>query len=261
MKLARLTPRSAALAGALFIATLAVNTAEAIAYRLEDITRETLAVHWRDGQGVHAEYTYAGEFTALTADYGYRSTVYSYCTDLAVSVYLGATYQYDLVTLQGQTGLAPVWSSDGGMLNAAFLYYNNAAHAHGDQVRAAGLQLAIWEALYDSAGLNQRDGLSLTSQGPSDRFWVSHVRPEVVAAADEYLNQLGTRAFLEETGLLWLKASHADAQGMFYMPAELPSPLDLTQSVSVPDSASTAMLLLLAASAIALFRHRWRLTS
>ena len=85
------------------------------------------------------------------------------CTDFLGSLYLGNTYTYNSavsVYTPGLTGVAPVWGADSGattptlaLENAAQLFNNNVAVLTGNNTAAkAGLQLAIWDALYNTTG-------------------------------------------------------------------------------------------------------------
>jgi hypothetical protein len=90
------------------------------------------------------------------------------CTDINGSLYLGDSYSYQTpVTLfAGQTGLNPAWGGASNpsqaIQNAAWLFYQfgnltsagvtetGTASQQADAM--AGLQLAIWESLYDTQG-------------------------------------------------------------------------------------------------------------
>jgi len=112
---------------------------------------------------------------------GLPTSYVTVCTDINASVYLGQTYTYQGPTAFTKlTGVAPSWgsintpsyvSANGAsvtaaaiaMQNAAWLFYNEGGTAASGYSLAsmssvdamAGLQLAIWEALYDSTGGNQ----------------------------------------------------------------------------------------------------------
>ncbi len=83
-------------------------------------------------------------------------TLSTYCTDISGQIYIGQTYGFDLVSTLGQSGLSPRWgltsaNAQQAINNAYSLYYNNRSLSS-SPIGAAALQIAIWEALYDTGG-------------------------------------------------------------------------------------------------------------
>ena len=90
-----------------------------------------------------------GQFIMTTSSPGGQSPLYTYCTD--VDVDLASVHNYTPMSLSSAAsvgGVDPAWIS-GGIQNAAALWYANAASAVTVDEQA-GLQLAIWEALYNN---------------------------------------------------------------------------------------------------------------
>ena len=86
------------------------------------------------------------------------------CTDIEGTLYLGQSYKYDtpVTPFSGETGIAPTWGipSDGSagaeaIQNAAHLFYTygqltSTGIGLGTTTLKAALQLAVWEALYNT---------------------------------------------------------------------------------------------------------------
>ncbi len=107
------------------------------------------------------------------------------CTDLGGALYLGQTYSYDApLKFTGQQGVNPNWgvNPDDASLaiqNAAYVYYSHRSVFAGSDVSAmAGLQLAVWEALY-----NTGDAGTVTGS----RFQVSGGDAAAIADANSFL--------------------------------------------------------------------------
>jgi len=129
------------------------------------------------------------QISKVSGGAGLPSAYTTVCTDLGGSVYLGSSYGYDLDTFSGQTGIDPNWG-----LNAYTAGYNssllkieqgeaiqNAAHifytynnylTSGTPSQMAALQLAVWQAVYDTtqSGTVASIGSALSS---SARFAVT----------------------------------------------------------------------------------------
>jgi hypothetical protein len=87
------------------------------------------------------------------------NTYYTVCTDIEGVLFLGRNYGFTQPTVfSGQTGIKPTWgatSSDAAaaIQNAAHLFFTHqSVLASGSQSEKAALQLAVWEALYDTGG-------------------------------------------------------------------------------------------------------------
>lgn len=100
------------------------------------------------------------------------------CTDIEGTLYLGQSYQYNVppAPFAGETGVDPTWGAINtpaylsahtansanaaqAIQNAAYLFYNygnlTSAGMGGTTEQKAALQLAVWEALYDTAANGQ----------------------------------------------------------------------------------------------------------
>lgn len=229
-----------------------ISIVHGVEYRLDDVTREVVTAHFQDATGWHSEECYAGEFKASSSSAGVPATLYTYCLDVGMNVSLGATYRYDVSDFSTCTGLDPLWSAQGGIQNAAFLFYQNSATAHGNAVQSAGLQVAIWEALYDSTAINSRSGLSLSSAGAGSRFWVSGVPGDVLTSANNYLAELGTSSFVQYTGTVLAPAAGVKAQTLF-LPGGTPQ---TSPPVSAPDGGATWVLFGLALAGLAVTHQK-----
>jgi hypothetical protein len=104
------------------------------------------------------------------------STYLTVCTDIGGNLWLGGTYGYaEPIAFSGQSGLNPTWGAGNegstrgtpnieanaaaAIQNAAQLFYTHYTELtgvrNGNVTARAALQLAVWDALYDStAGLN-----------------------------------------------------------------------------------------------------------
>lgn len=75
---------------------------------------------------------------------------YTFCTDIGVSIKFGQTYNYDPVPfVPTPTHPNPAWTANG-IQFAAELYKSHLNEAIANPVAGTGLQLAIWEVLYDT---------------------------------------------------------------------------------------------------------------
>jgi hypothetical protein len=113
----------------------------------------------------------------------------SICTDISGTVYLGYNYGYQgPVVFQGQTGLDPTWGAGNasGLNNsvnaaaaiqaAADIFYKYGyVLTSGTTDQRAGLQLAVWAALYNTAGgatpSTSLDGSRFSVLGTSSATW------------------------------------------------------------------------------------------
>jgi hypothetical protein len=160
------------------------------------------------------------------------SPLYTYCTD--VGVYLATTYNYTPLSLSSAAsvgGVNPTWIS-GGIQNAATIWsaYSALAAADATGVKEAGLQLAIWEALYNNKSTYTAGSFFSSSNGG---FYItsSDSGNIALAASDAtaWLNNLGNLS--TASNVEWLEPNNdCGSQGLLY-----PS--------QVPEATSTLMLL------------------
>jgi hypothetical protein len=192
-----------------------------------------------------------GQFDMTTSDSGWITPLYTYCTD--VGTLLSSTHAYTPLSFTDplSTGVNPLWVS-GGIQNAAKLWYayNDAAST---AAQKAGLQLAIWEALYNSkSSYADSDFFSSANNG----FYVRSSDTGNVGSAVDYavavLNNLSTLSSAPNG--TWLapvlaNGSIGGSQGLFY---PLPPP------PSVPDAAFSLTLLGIAITALGIAGRKLR---
>jgi hypothetical protein len=152
------------------------------------------------------------QISKVSGGAGLPSAYTTVCTDLGGSVYLGSTYGYDLDTFSGQTGIDPNWglnAYDGSLTsgqllieqgkaiqNAAYLFYTyNSYLKSGTPAQMAALQLAVWQAVYDTtlSGSVASIGSTLSS---SARFAVTGGDSSAISLANTMLATLnGTGSY------------------------------------------------------------------
>lgn len=187
----------------------------------------------------------------------FGQTINTVCLDVLGTVYLGSSYDYYAKVFQGQDGLNPNWGYGNGPGNpaltpaqklVAFTAIQNAAYVFdqhksvltgGSLADKAALQLAVWEALYDTG---YSGGYSFTDV--NGRFEASHITS---SAATTALNWLTT-----DLGLLGNK-SHKQYSGDLLQPWKNGAPDTTAQemmgtlTVAVPEPSTIiagALLLL-----------------
>jgi hypothetical protein len=130
-------------------------------------------------------------------DTGVPNNYVTVCTDVGGTLYLGWTYTYDKpVAFSGQTGVSPNWGADNSFVgavdpvsaqkaiqNAAELFYTyydvlNLPNTAANISAKAALQLAVWDAIYDTDASGNLTGTRFTFSGNS------------AALATQYLNSL-----------------------------------------------------------------------
>lgn len=119
---------------------------------------------------------------------GNGSSFTSVCTDISGTLYLGNTYSYSAPTpFAGNTGLDPTWGAGNGpglvlnnlaneqaAINAAadIFYVNNSVLSGSDVNAKAGLQLAVWCALYDTSAGETASQLAAALTSTGSRFYL-----------------------------------------------------------------------------------------
>ena len=137
--------------------------------------------------GVRNVRTWAGELTWSWLDgkpAGGDQTFYSYCVDLLNNA-IDPQYNVSIKSTNGMLtdGMVP---APGAAQKAAWLFnsFASSAHASSGDAWATGLQLAIWEVLFD-------DGLSLVyNANVGNGSYVTSASPGALAAGNDYLSQL-----------------------------------------------------------------------
>jgi hypothetical protein len=188
------------------------------------------------------------------------STYTTVCTDINGSVYLGQTYQYsEPVNFSSQyTGIAPTWGADNAsglsdptsaamaIQNAAELFYKYSGGVGltglqgSDREKMAALQLAVWEALYDTTSTGNVD---LTG---TPRFQVTGGDSTAIADAAKLVADMSGN--YGRTGqLLYPDPVHASSGINHNGDGEPPQELLLDSVIPVPEPATIiagALLLL-----------------
>ncbi len=195
-----------------------------------------------------------GQFVMTTTDSGWQPTLYTYCTDVAAN--LAAQYNYTAYafTAPQATGVDPKWVS-GGIQDAAAIWYAFSASAGADPsgVKEAGLQLAIWEALYNNQATYTSSSFFNSSNGG---FYItssdSGQTASAVNDATAWLNDLSILPAAPNGD--WLAPTGLDgvicgSQGLFY-PIAPPS--------EVPEGTSTLALLGAALTTLGLASRKLR---
>jgi hypothetical protein len=181
-----------------------------------------------------------GQFIMTTSAPGWQSPLYTYCTDVGADLAMTYNYTPYAFTAPQATGVNPSWIS-GGIQNAAAIWYAYGASAGADAtgVQEAGLQLAIWEALYNNKATYTSSSFFNSSNGG---FYITSSDSGNIgtAASDAaaWLNSLGSLPAAPNGD--WLAPVNADgviggSQGLLY-PSAPPIP-------QVPEASSTLMLL------------------
>jgi len=166
--------------------------------------------------GVRNVRAWAGELTWAWLDgrpAGADQTFYSYCVDL-LNNEIDPQYNVSIKSTDGLLTDGMV-TTPGAAQKAAWLFNNFAADAHASSggALAAGLQLAIWEVLFD-------DGVSLVyNSNASNRFYVTAASADALAAGKGYLWQLGqTGSGYMSSQATWLDVPSGHGQDQITTP-------------------------------------------
>lgn len=142
---------------------------------------------------------------------GTADPFYSYCIDLLNNE---RDPQYN-VNVRSTDGMATdgMTTTAGAAQKAVWLFntYASAAHVSSTGALAAGLQLAIWDVLYDDGRYVEYDQ---TMGSASNRFYVTVASDGAKTAAQDYLNALnapGTN-YIGATSALWLDVASGQGQ-------------------------------------------------
>ena len=195
---------------------------------------------------------------------------YTVCTDVGGTIYLGSSYNFNTVSFDGQNGLNPNWgfgnygtgsvanpaNAFAAIQNAAFLFDQYGSLLSGGSLaQKVALQLAVWEALYDTGnpdGFDFGDG----------RFEISRLgnygnTAKTIALG--WLDELGGPDQTQYEGsLLQVENYHGtpniNVQEMFFHLTETPQPAIVVPEVSTI-LAGLLLLLPFGASSIRILRR------
>ncbi len=189
------------------------------------------------------------------------------CTDIGGTVYLGYQYVYsDPQVFNNQDGIRPSWGAGNGEIaldtpwadltpgqqaNASaaiqaaadIFYTHRSVLTTGSTTDKAALQLAVWEALYDTAA----NATAYSLAEGEGRFSVNSGDSAAIAEAKQWLSEVHRNAGY--TGFLLIptpEAQHSlNAQEVFYSGTPVPEPTTLIAGalLLLPFGASTLRLL------------------
>lgn len=178
------------------------------------------------GMGANEKVTVAGVriLTAYAGEIGWRSTdtdlagwdsvFYTYCVDLLQNLQSTQQVTQDVISrLPGGEGSSIAW-----------LYNSFAAAAHGNASLSAGLQLAIWNVLYDndfSVDYSSRSNGFRGNKG----FWLLSPSGGARDAANDFLSQLALAGAISGNAI-WLNTNLGQDQ-VTGGPAAVPEPATL----------------------------------
>lgn len=158
--------------------TCSMSTASAsVTYQINNGGLESFNVTI-DGSSINGALAGGIQINKISGDATMPSTYVTVCTDIGGTLYLGQNYEYvtPVTPFSGQSGVNPKWgtgSDDGSaakaIQNAAYLFYNygqvTSAGIGGTVEQKAALQLAVWEALYNTTALGGVTGTRFTVSG------------------------------------------------------------------------------------------------
>jgi hypothetical protein len=221
---------------------------------------ETFGLTW----DTHSESALAGGIT-LTRVSGSIPTFNTVCTDIGATVYLGYSYVYSSPTVFGnQDGILPSWGSGNAgipldtpwtsltsvqqanataAINAAadIFYHHQGVLTTGSTSDRAALQLAVWEALYDTTAGSTAYGLG------GGRFSVSSGDSSAISEAALWLSQVNVNA--KYAGYLLIPSPENQNgtynQEMLYNVTPVPEPTTMIAGalLLLPFGASTLRIL------------------
>lgn len=210
-------------------------------FRIDNGGLDTFGLTW----DTHSESALVGGIT-LTRVSGSIPTINSVCTDIGATVYLGQDYIYSAPTVfNNQDGILPSWGAGNAgialdkqwndpsisdvqranataAINAAadIFYHHQGVLTTGTQNEKSALQLAVWEALYDTAAGGTTYSLA------NGRFSVYAGAQSARDTAATWLSQVNTSA--KYAGYLLIPAPENQhglyAQEMFYNVTPIPEP-------------------------------------
>jgi hypothetical protein len=215
-----------------------------------DCGLETFKVTW-DGNTQNA---LAGGIL-LTHVSGSMPTLTTVCTDIGGTVYLGCNYVYsDPQVFNGKSGIQSSWGAGNAGIpfgtrltpsqqaNAAaaiqaaadILYHHSSILTSGTTTDRAALQLAVWEALYDTTAGSRTLG---------SRFMVNSGDAAAISEANTWLGQVDPSAQYAGSLLIPTPESQGslNAQEMLYNVTPVPEPTTMIAGalLLLPFGAST----------------------
>jgi len=207
-----------------------------------------------DGNSINGALAGGIQINKISGDASTPSSYVTVCTDIEGTLYLGQSYEYvtPVTPFSGQSGVKPNWGTginDGSaakaIQNAAYLFYTygqlTSTGLGGTTEQKAALQLAVWEALYNTTALGSVTGT---------RFTVSSGDATAIADASSWLSGLTGNYGLTGYLLYPTQGSGVNADGE--------PPQELLIAVPEPTTvvAGTLLLLPFAASTFRILRKK-----
>ena len=141
-------------------------------------------------------------FTKVSGDAGMPDSFLTVCTDIGGTLLLGRSYGYSASTpFDGQSGVNPTWGAgnQSGLISAAnamagvqaaanLFYTHSSILSSGSLTEKSALQLAIWEALYDTTAGGTTYGLD------GGRFKINSGNAAAVTLASTWLGAIDPNA-------------------------------------------------------------------
>ena len=199
-------------------------------------------------------YFAVGQFDMTTSSAGWTSPLLTYCTD--VGSLLTSPHNYSPYTIPpAQLGVNPTWVSGGIQKAAALFYLYNNSSTTADQ--KAGLQMAIWEALYNTkasyAGAdffsNANNAFYIQNPYNGNLADVNAAASYAASVLDNVLGLSPSQLTADDAHVLWLAPVEGNtitgSQGLLY-PAK------------VPDACSSLALLGIAVTTLGIARRKLR---
>jgi hypothetical protein len=129
-----------------------------------------------DGNSINGALAGGILINKMSGDASLPSSYVTVCTDIEGTLYLGQSYEYatPVTPFSGQSGVNPQWgtganSAAEAIQNAAHLFYTygqlTGTGLGGTTEQKAALQLAVWEALYDTTASGSVTGTRFTVSG------------------------------------------------------------------------------------------------
>ena len=150
------------LAFAVALAGVMSTASASVTYQINNGGLESFNVSI-DGTSIKGALAGGIQIDYVSGDSSMPARYVTVCTDIGGTLYLGQDYVYvtPVTPFSGQSGVNPTWgdgTSDGSaalaIQNAAYLFYNfgqlTSAGISGTVEQKAALQLAVWEALYNT---------------------------------------------------------------------------------------------------------------
>lgn len=203
-------------------------------------TAEAKIGYVNNGMGGTAnQYAYAGMLSVNIKNTTQNSTIFTigtFCMDVGVEWESGKAYTAK--SFVAPLGVNPAWSSIEAIQNAAFIY-NQYFAPFGKNLSAdqnAGIQLAIWEVLYDTGASG-----TVSANFAGGNFRATGFGGALTTAAS-YITSLqaarDNNTFIVYTGT-WLKADKNDSQSLIFTPVPEPTTILAGALLLLPFAAST----------------------